>query len=114
MLKLQAFHTWDQKNTSVLLGILFLFSVSGTFAFDGSVNPVVLSEIISHYFNCVISKTQDWNWDHTTNTIWGEKKEKKNQQNPKTSKPLKFIIYTRTVKLQIHTMFFFNSFILIP
>lgn len=106
-----------KKNTSALLVILFLLSVSGKFAFDGSVKPVVLSEIISLYFNCVISKIQDWNWDNTTNTcriICGEKKEKKTPTNPKTSQALKFIIYTGTVKLQNHTMIFFNSFILIP
>lgn len=64
--------------------MLFLFSVSGEFTFDGSVNLVVLSEIISYYFNCVVSKIQDWNWDHATNkyrTIWGGKKGKKPQTN---------------------------------
>lgn len=56
------------------------------FAFDGSINPVVLSEIISYYIDCVVSKLQDCNWDHTTNkyrTVWEGKKKKgkKNQIN---------------------------------
>lgn len=36
--------------------VLFLLSLSIKFAVDGSVNPVVLSEITSHYVNYVVSK----------------------------------------------------------
>lgn len=51
----------------MLIVMLFLFSINSKLAFDGSVNPAVLLEIITYYFNCVVSKIQHWNWDHTTN-----------------------------------------------